>query len=58
MDGLSTSLAAQRAIETLPQGPDKRPLVAREIRSDNGSGYISKEFRVVLTETGLTHCRI
>jgi putative transposase len=57
-DGLSTSLAGQRAIETLPKGPDGRPLVAPGIRSDNGSGYISKEFRMVLTENGLTHRRI
>jgi transposase InsO family protein len=26
-----------------------------EIRSDNGSGYISKEFKVVLKENGLDH---
>ena len=58
MDGLSTSLAAQRAIETLPKGPDGRPLITPEIRSDNGSGYISQEFRVVLRENGLTHRRI
>jgi putative transposase len=58
MDGLSTSLAAQRAIETLPTGPDGKPLTTPEIRSDNGSGYISKEFRVVLKENGLTHRRI
>jgi transposase InsO family protein len=58
MDGLSTSLAAQRAIETLPKGTDGKPLVRPEIRSDNGSGYISREFRVVLTENGLTHRRI
>lgn len=29
-----------------------------EIRSDNGSGYISKEFKVVLKENGLRHHRI
>ena len=29
-----------------------------EIRSDNGSGYISKEFKVVLKENGLGHHRI
>ena len=28
------------------------------IRSDNGSGYISKEFQVVLKENGLGHQRI
>ncbi len=58
LDGLSTSLAAQKAIETLPKGADGKPLTTPEIRSDNGSGYISKEFRVVLKENGLTHRRI
>jgi transposase InsO family protein len=58
MDGLSTSLAAQRPIETLSKRPDGKPLVAPKIRSDNGSGYISKKFRVVLTENGQTHRRI
>ncbi len=29
-----------------------------EIRSDNGSGYISKEFKMVLQENGLGHHRI
>jgi putative transposase len=57
-DGLSVSLAAQAAIETLPKGPDGKPLATPEIRSDNGSGYISKEFRVVLKENGLDHRRI
>jgi transposase InsO family protein len=58
MDGLSVSTAAQQAIETLPKGPDGKPAVTPEIRSDNGSCYISKEFRVVLTENGLGHLRI
>jgi transposase InsO family protein len=58
MDGLSVSLAAQAAIDRLPKGPDGKPVVTPEIRSDNGSGYISKEFRVVLTENGLAHHRI
>jgi transposase InsO family protein len=58
MDGLSVSLAAQTAIETLPKGPDGKPVITPEIRSDNGSGYVSKEFRVVLTENGLAHHRI
>jgi transposase InsO family protein len=58
MDGLTVSLAAQKAIETLPQGPDGKPLVMPEIRSDNGSCYIAKEFRVVLQENGLGHHRI
>lgn len=58
MDGLSVSTAAQKAIETLPRGADGTPLAAPEIRSDNGSCYVSKEFRVVLTENGLGHRRI
>jgi transposase InsO family protein len=58
LDSLSTSLAAQKAIETLPKGADGKPLTTLEIRSDNGSGYISKEFRMGLKEDGLTHRRI
>jgi transposase InsO family protein len=58
MDGLTVSLAAQKAIETLPTGPEGKPAATPEIRSDNGSCYISKEFRVVLQENGLGHHRI
>jgi transposase InsO family protein len=58
MDGVSVSLAAQKAIETLPRGQDDQPMATPEIRSDNGSCYISKEFRVVLKENGLAHHRI
>jgi len=58
IDGLSVSLAAQAAVETLGNGANGRPLAVPEIRSDNGSGYISKEFRVVLKENGLEHRRI
>ena len=58
MDGLTVSLAAQQAIETLPKGPDSKPTVTPEIRSDNGGCYISKEFRMVLAENGLGHQRI
>jgi putative transposase len=58
MDGLTVSLAAQAAIETLPKDQRGRPLMTPEIRSDNGSGYISKEFRLVLKENGLEHRRI
>lgn len=57
MDGLSVGAAAQRAIETLPKGADGQR-ASPEVRSDNGSCYISKEFRVVLTENGLGHHRI
>lgn len=58
MDGLTVSLSAQKAIETLPKGRDGKPATTPEIRSDNGSCYISKEFRVVLQENGLGHHRI
>jgi transposase InsO family protein len=58
MDGLTVSLAAQKAIETLPKGSDGKPTAKPEIRSDNGGCYIAKEFRVVLQENGLGHHRI
>lgn len=58
MDGQTLSVAAQAAVETLPRGPDGKPAPKPEIRSDNGSGYISKEFRGVLQENGLSHHRI
>jgi putative transposase len=58
MDGLSVGAAAQAAIDTLPKGEDGLPVARPLIRSDNGSGYISKEFKMVLTENGLGHHRI
>jgi len=58
MDGVTTSWAAQAAIDTLPKGEDGKPVDKPEIRSDNGSGYLSKEFKVVLSENGLGHHRI
>jgi transposase InsO family protein len=58
MDGNSVSLAAQKAIETLPHDGSGRPIARPEIRTDNGSGYISREFRAVLSEHELTHQRI
>jgi transposase InsO family protein len=58
MDGLTVSLAARVAIETLPRGPEGRPAATPLIRSDNGGCYISKEFRAVLQEDGLGHHRI
>jgi transposase InsO family protein len=58
MDGVTISTAAQAAVDTLPKGEDGQPLVKPEIRSDNGSGYISKEFKVILKENGLGHHRI
>jgi transposase InsO family protein len=58
MDGQTVSLAAQAAIDQLPKDSAGQPLTKPEIRSDNGSGYISQEFRVVLKENGLGHHRI
>jgi transposase InsO family protein len=58
MDGVTVSLAAQSAIDKLPKGPEGLPLERPTIRSDNGSGYVSQEFRVVLKENGLDHQRI
>ncbi len=58
MDGLTVSLAAQSAIDKLPKGSDGLPATRPMIRSDNGSGYVSQEFRVVLKENGLDHQRI
>lgn len=58
MDSVSVSLAAQRAIDTLPKGADGLPVCRPLIRSDNGSGYVSREFKVVLQENGLDHQRI
>ena len=58
MDGLTVSLAARKAIEALPKGPDGKPKEPPEVRSDNGSCYVSKEFRVVLQEDGMGHHRI
>ena len=58
MDGLTVSWAAQAAIDTLPKDEAGRPRVQPEIRSDNGRGYGSQEFRLVLKENGLGHHRI
>jgi transposase InsO family protein len=58
MDGVMVSLAAQKAIDTLAKGADGLPEDKPVIRSDNGSGYMSQEFRVVLKENGLAHHRI
>jgi putative transposase len=58
MDGNSVSLAAQRAVETLPRDGTGRLIERPEIRTDNGSGYVSREFRGVLAEHELAHQRI
>lgn len=58
MDGQSLARAAEAALATLPRDASGQLLVTPEIRSDNGSGYISKEFRRVLRQDGLKHTRI
>jgi len=58
MDGLSVSIAAQVALETLPTNEEGKLLEKPAIRSDNGSCYISREFGGVLDEHGLNHRRI
>ncbi len=54
MDSNSVSLEAQRAIENLRRDS----LALPEIQSDNGSAFISTEFRIVLKENGLKHKKI
>jgi len=58
MEGHTLALAAQAAIERLATGVAGRLRALPEIKSDNGSGYISREFAEVLSEHGLTHRRI
>jgi putative transposase len=58
MDGKTVSLAAQAAIDRLAKGADGRPVEKPVIQSDNGSGYIAREFLAVLSENGLGHHRI
>ena len=58
MDGKTVSLAGQAAIDQLPKGADGKPMERPVIQSDNGSGYIAREFLLVLKENGLGHHRI
>jgi transposase InsO family protein len=60
MEGAAVSVEAQRAIEKLlaQQGGEIPEQGMPEVRSDNGSCYISREFRGVLDEHGLCHNRI
>ena len=58
MDGHSISLAAQRALETLKMNREGKVTTKPIIRSDNGSGYISREFTSLLAHHELTHHRI
>jgi transposase InsO family protein len=55
MDGKTVSLAAPAASERLPKGTDGVPAAKPVIQSDNGSGYVSREFLVVLKENELGH---
>ena len=58
MDGQTVSLAGQAAIDTLPKGADGKPMAKPVMQSDNGSGYIAREFLTVLKENGLSQHRI
>ncbi len=58
MDGGTVSVAAQAALETQPKDAEGKLRVRPEIRSDNGSCYISREFGGVLDEHELSHRRI
>ena len=60
MDGMTVSIEAQGAIEKLlrEKGGEVPARCMPRLRSDNGSCYISREFRGVLDEHGLNHNRI
>lgn len=60
MEGTTVSIEAQAAIETfLRERRGELPAQGMpRVRSDNGSCYISREFRGVLDEHGLGHRRI
>jgi transposase InsO family protein len=60
MDGMTVSIEAQGAIEKLlrERGGEIPMKGMPRLRSDNGSCYISREFRGVLDEHGLHHNRI
>jgi transposase InsO family protein len=60
MDGMTVSIEAQGAIEKLlrERGGEIPTHGMPRLRSDNGSCYISREFRGVLDEHGLHHNRI
>jgi transposase InsO family protein len=58
MDGLTITHAMQRALETLPCDEHGNLQIRPEIRSDNGSGYISRDFYQLLAHHELVHQRI
>jgi putative transposase len=55
MDGPSVSLAAEGALGKEKNSWEGKGVSPPEIRSDNGSCYLSREFKSVLREHGLTH---
>jgi putative transposase len=55
MCGASVSLAAEKALRRERHSWEGGPLAAPQIRSDNGSCYLSREFKRVLDAHGLTH---
>ena len=55
MGGVSVSLAAAGALEKEKNSWERKGLSPPEIRSDNGSCYLSREFKGVLREHGLAH---
>lgn len=58
MDGHSISAGAQKALESFQMDHDGKVTTRPIIRSDNGSGYISREFGGLLAHHELTHHRI
>jgi transposase InsO family protein len=60
MDGITVSVEAQAAVERLlkERGGEIPPRGMPRLRSDNGSCYVSREFRGVLDEHQLGHQRI
>jgi transposase InsO family protein len=60
MDGITVSVEAQAAVERFlrEQGGELPPEGMPRLRSDNGSCYVSREFRGVLDEHQLGHQRI
>jgi putative transposase len=55
MRGASVSLSAEGALRKEQHSWEGSGLCPPEIRSDNGSCYLSREFKLVLKERGLTH---
>ncbi len=58
MGGVSVGLAAQTALDKEKNSWKGTKTAPPEIRSDNGSCYVSREFREVLAQNGLSHQRI